>query len=170
MVSKSRIAEEITLTTEEETLAEDALTIEEEAPPVVALLLRNQPAMAEERTCRELATTPIDEAPLCINYPPLRGDFELKSGLIHLLPKLYGKENEDPYKHLKAFHIVCRSMKPQGVTEEQIKLHAFPFSLEDTTKEWLFYLPSGSIDSWTEMTTMFLERFSLTSRAIAIRR
>ncbi|XP_016747262.1 uncharacterized protein [Gossypium hirsutum] len=29
-------------------------------------------------------------------------------------------------------------MKPQGVTEDQIKLHAFPFSLADFAKEWFF--------------------------------
>lgn len=50
-------------------------------------------------------------------------------------------------------------MRPQGVSEEQIKLCAFPFSLEDEVKDWLFYLPLGSIDSWVEMTTLFLERF-----------
>ena len=36
-------------------------------------------------------------------------------------------------------------MKPQGISEEQVKLRAFPFSLADSANEWLYYLPSGTI-------------------------
>ena len=80
-------------------------------------------------------------------------DFELKSGLIH------GRENEDPHKHLKEFHVVYSSLKPQGVTEEQIKLLAFPFSLPNIAKDWLFYLPPGSVTTWTGMVRLFLDKF-----------
>ncbi|RDX77624.1 Pro-Pol polyprotein, partial [Mucuna pruriens] len=38
--------------------------------------------------------------------------YELKSGLIHLLPKFHGLVGEDPYKHLKEFHVVCSMMRP----------------------------------------------------------
>ncbi|XP_016677783.1 uncharacterized protein [Gossypium hirsutum] len=65
-------------------------------------------------------------------------DFELKSGLIQLLPTFRGLQNENPHKHLKEFHMVCHRMKPQGLTEDQIKLCAFPFSLADSAKEWFF--------------------------------
>ena len=41
-----------------------------------------------------------------LQYPALEVEFELKSGLIHLLPTFRGLENEDPYKHLKEFHVV----------------------------------------------------------------
>ncbi|KAG8492848.1 hypothetical protein CXB51_010174 [Gossypium anomalum] len=34
--------------------------------------------------------------------------------------------------------MVCSSMKPQGVSEDQIKLRAFPFSLAGMAKEWYF--------------------------------
>ncbi|GJW62742.1 uncharacterized protein Tco_0112077, partial [Tanacetum coccineum] len=33
--------------------------------------------------------------------------------------------------------MVCSTMKPREVTEEQIKLRAFPFSLADKAKDWL---------------------------------
>ncbi|RDY07785.1 hypothetical protein CR513_08046, partial [Mucuna pruriens] len=38
--------------------------------------------------------------------------YELKSDLIHLLPKFHGLVGEDPYKHLKEFHVVCSTMRP----------------------------------------------------------
>ncbi|KAL1104616.1 hypothetical protein V6Z11_D04G077300 [Gossypium hirsutum] len=46
--------------------------------------------------------------------------FQLKLGLIHLLTTFRGMQNENPHTHLKEFHMVCTSMKPQGVIEDQI--------------------------------------------------
>ena len=90
---------------------------------------------ANNRTLKELATPNLDQQPLCIQYPNLEVAFELKFGLIHLLPTFHGFAGEDPNKHLKEFHVVCSSMRSTGVTEEQIKLRAFPFSLADSTRE-----------------------------------
>ncbi|KAF7826825.1 uncharacterized protein G2W53_017989 [Senna tora] len=77
---------------------------------------------------------------------------------------LQGLANKDPYNHLKEFHVVCSNMKPDRKTEEQIKLRAFPFSLEDAAKKWLFYLPASSITSWEKMMKTFLERYYPASR------
>ncbi|XP_027184126.1 uncharacterized protein LOC113782434 [Coffea eugenioides] len=61
-------------------------------------------------------------------------------------------------------------MRLQGVTEDHIKLRAFPFSLADKAKDWLFYLPSGSITTWEELKRRFLEKFFPASRAANIRK
>ncbi|XP_031112031.1 uncharacterized protein LOC116016002 [Ipomoea triloba] len=79
-------------------------------------------------------------------------------------------QGEDPHKHIKEFHVVCSSMKPTGVTEEQIKLRAFPFSLKDSAKDWLYYLPFGSIATWNDLKTVFLEKYFPASRAANIRK
>nr|XP_027082386.1 uncharacterized protein LOC113704710 [Coffea arabica] len=60
-------------------------------------------------------------------------------------------------------------MKPQGVTEEQIKLRAFPFSLADK-EDWLFYMLSGSITTWEGLKWQFLEKFFPTSKTANIRK
>ncbi|XP_062088503.1 uncharacterized protein LOC133795067 [Humulus lupulus] len=132
--------------------------------------VRSYRTMAQERTLKELAAPNLDQQPLCIQYPPLDVNFELKSGLIHLLPSFHGLPGEDPNKHLKEFHIVCSSMKPAAVTEEQIKLRAFPFSLKDAAKEWLYYLPPGTVETWNGMKTMFLERYFPASKVGSIRK
>ncbi|KAJ7969257.1 Retrovirus-related Pol polyprotein [Quillaja saponaria] len=46
-------------------------------------------------------------------------------------------------------------MKSTGIFELQIKLRAFPF-----TKNWLYYLLSRSITTWTAMKKLFLEKFA----------
>ena len=61
-------------------------------------------------------------------------------------------------------------MRPQGVTEEQLKLVVFPFSLIDKAKDWLFYLPSGSITTWPNLKRMFLEKIFPASHAATIRK
>ncbi|XP_073017773.1 uncharacterized protein [Primulina eburnea] len=123
-----------------------------------------------QRTLRELANPNVIQQPLCIQFHTTDATFELKSGLIHLLPTFRGLAGEDPHKHLKEFHIVCTAMKPQGITEEQISLRDFPFSLADKAKDWLYYLPSGSITTWDNMKQQFLEKFFPASRAANIRK
>ncbi|KAJ9184196.1 hypothetical protein P3X46_007961 [Hevea brasiliensis] len=122
------------------------------------------------RTLKELAAPDLNQQPLCIQYPTLNVAFELKSGLIHLIPKFHGLAGEDPHKHLKEFYVMCSSMKPQGVSEDQIKLRAFPFSLEGTAKDWLYYLPSGSVNSWNGMKQIFLKKYFPAPHAANIRK
>ncbi|XP_074313560.1 uncharacterized protein LOC141648740 [Silene latifolia] len=104
----------------------------------------------ETRTLRELTALNLNVQPLCITFPALDDGvtFELKSGLIHQLPSLSGMSIEDPNKHLSDFHIVCTGMKPPAITDEQLKLRAFPFTLKDNARDWLNYLPPGSITTW----------------------
>ncbi|KAK1439804.1 hypothetical protein QVD17_05625 [Tagetes erecta] len=114
--------------------------------------------MAVEQTLREWATHDVTQQSICINYPVMES-FELKYGLIRLLPIFRGLENEDPYMFLKEFHVVCFGMKPHNVTEDQIKLRAFPFALQDSAKDWFYYLPSGSVNTWNELARLFLKRY-----------
>ena len=90
--------------------------------------------------------------------------------MIHLLPTFHGLSGKDPNKNLKKFHVVCSSMKPSGITEEQVKLRVFPFSLKESTKKWLYYLPSGTINTWNDMKGLFLEKYFSASRATLIRK
>ncbi|XP_042396420.1 uncharacterized protein LOC121986519 [Zingiber officinale] len=119
---------------------------------------------------KELAAPDVAYKYSCITYPDLAGDFELRSGLIHLLPKFQGLSGEDPNHHLHEFHVVCSTMKPQGISEEDIKLRAFPFSLTGAAKDWLYCLPAGYITSWIDMKRAFLEKFFPAFRTVTIRK
>nr|XP_027090502.1 uncharacterized protein LOC113711543 [Coffea arabica] len=128
--------------------------------------------MANARTLRELAAPDLNQQPLCITFPTLNDNtpFELKSGLIHLLPSFHGLPGEEPYKHLQEFDVVCNSMKPPGITEEQITMRAFPFSLKDSAKDWLYYLPPGSKITWGQLKKNFLDKYFPASRALNLRK
>lgn len=129
-------------------------------------------AMAQPNECtlRDRSTSNVDQQLLCITYPTTTGNFKLKLGLIHLLPYFSGCASEDPHKHMKEFHIVCDRMRLHGVTEEQMNLRAFPFSLKDDVKDWHYFLPTGSVTTWKEMKKEFLEKFSSASEVARIRK
>ncbi|KAL0308886.1 UNVERIFIED_CONTAM: hypothetical protein Sradi_5830900 [Sesamum radiatum] len=117
-------------------------------------------AQNTERTIKDMTSLDLNQQLLCIEYPTLDVDFELKSSLIHLLPTFYGLAGENPHKYFKEFLVVCSvGMRPQGITEEQVKLRAFPFSSGDKAKDRLYSLPSGSIVSWNKLKKQFLENY-----------
>ena len=93
--------------------------------------------MANVQTQRELATPELNQQPLYITFPNLNDNtlFELKSGLIHLLSSFHDLSGKKPHKHLQEFDVVCNIMKPSKITEEQIKMRTFPFSLKDSAKD-----------------------------------
>ncbi|RDX85341.1 hypothetical protein CR513_33485, partial [Mucuna pruriens] len=49
-----------------------------------------------------------------------------------------GLAGEDPHKHLKEFHVICSTIRPQGILEDYIKMKAFPFFLNRAAKDWLY--------------------------------
>ncbi|KAM2864409.1 hypothetical protein FF1_023068 [Malus domestica] len=129
----------------------------------------------DNQTLKELAASGLDNAaPLCIQYPTAAQgkteEFELKSSLLHHIPKYHGLSMEDPNKHLKEFEVVCSSMTPVNVDGSILKMKAFPFSLMDKTKDWLYELAPGTVTSWESMKRAFLEKFFPTSRIILLRK
>ncbi|XP_070682337.1 uncharacterized protein [Malus domestica] len=130
---------------------------------------------ADNRTIKELSASGLANAtPLCIQYPraaPEKTDnFELKSSLLHHIPKFHGLSMEDPNKHLKEFEVVCSSMTPVNVDSNILKMKAFPFSLLEKAKDWLYELAPGTVTSWESMKRAFLEKFFPTSRVILLRK
>ncbi|CAN6546972.1 unnamed protein product [Malus baccata var. baccata] len=97
-------------------------------------------------------------------------EFELKSSLLHHIPKYHGLSMEDPNKHLKEFEVVCSSMTPVNVDGSILKMKAFPFSLMDKAKDWLYELAPETVTSWESMKRAFLEKFFPTSRIILLRK
>ncbi|KAM1920195.1 hypothetical protein ACFX15_024034 [Malus domestica] len=130
---------------------------------------------ADNRTIKELSGSGLaNAAPLCIQYPLAAqgktNEFELKSSLLHHIPKYHGLSMEDPNKHLKEFEVVCSSMTPINVDGNILMMKTFPFSLVEKAKDWLYELAPGTVTSWESMKRAFLEKFFPTSRVILLRK
>ncbi|CAN6547322.1 unnamed protein product [Malus baccata var. baccata] len=87
--------------------SEAEVEIEEEEP--TAQVGEVETVMAQDNhTIKELSASGLDNAaPLCIQYPAAAQgkteEFELKSSLLHHIPKYHGLSMEDLNKHLKEF-------------------------------------------------------------------
>ncbi|CAN6566365.1 unnamed protein product [Malus baccata var. baccata] len=129
----------------------------------------------DNRTIKEPSASGLDNAmPLCIQYLRVAQDktneFELKSSILHHIPKFHGLSMEDPNKHLKEFDVVCSSMAPMNVNGSILKMKAFPFSLLDKAKDWLYELALETVTSWESIKRAFLEKFFPNSRIILLRK
>ncbi|CAN6583682.1 unnamed protein product [Malus baccata var. baccata] len=149
--------------------------VEEQEEPTTQVVEEDPNMAADNRTIKELSASGLDNAaPLCIQYPMATlgktDEFELKSSLLHHIPKYHGLSMEDPNKHLKEFEVVCSSMTPVNVDGSILKMKAFPFSLMDKAKDWLYELAPGTVTSWESMKRAFLEKFFPTSRIILLRK
>lgn len=67
-------------------------------------------------TLKKVAALDLERKHLCIVYPNLDVNFELKSRLIHMLPIFRYLARKNLNKYLKEFHIVYSSMKLVGIT------------------------------------------------------
>ncbi|CAN6547338.1 unnamed protein product [Malus baccata var. baccata] len=148
---------------------------EEEEEATAGIFEEVQGMAVDNRTLKELSASGLDNAaPLCIQYPAAAqgktDEFELESSLLHHIPKYHGLSMEDPNKHLKEFEVVCSSMTPVNVDGCILKMKAFPFSLMDKAKDWLYELAPGTVTSWESMKRAFLEKFFPTSRIILLRK
>ncbi|CAN6704215.1 unnamed protein product [Malus baccata var. baccata] len=156
----------------ESVLEED---VQEEEEATARIFEEVQGVEVDNRTLKELSASGLDNAaPLCIQYPTAAqgktDEFELKSSLLHHIPKYHGLSMEDPNKHLKEFEVVCSSMTPVNVDGNILKMKAFPFSLMDKAKDWLYELAPGTVTSWESMKRASLEKFFPTSRIILLRK
>ncbi|XP_068662874.1 uncharacterized protein [Aristolochia californica] len=69
--------------------------------------LEEEEVMAGNRNLKELAAPDLNQQSLCITFctSDATTTFELKFGLIHLLPTFHGLVGEDPHKHLKEYYV-----------------------------------------------------------------
>lgn len=82
---------------------------------------------------RELLALTLDNQTWCINTDPEEDDFEVKTGVVHHLPK-FGGLPEVAMRHLKEFDEVCHTLRSYTTPKDRFKLKVFLFSLTDITK------------------------------------
>ncbi|GJT65367.1 hypothetical protein Tco_1016847 [Tanacetum coccineum] len=65
--------------------------------------------------------------------------------------------SEEPKQHLKDLLKLVDSLDLDSANWERTQLHLFQFSLLDQASNWLKRLPAGSITTWEDLNTRFLD-------------
>ncbi|GJT00019.1 reverse transcriptase domain-containing protein [Tanacetum coccineum] len=86
---------------------------------------------------------------------------ELSDDMIHKfkIRSPFRGPGDDANKHLDKFLHVTQSMKVNGVSDDALRLHLFPYSLQDRAAEWFDRLPRNSINSFDQMAKIFLGKY-----------
>ncbi|XP_038697987.1 uncharacterized protein LOC119995545 [Tripterygium wilfordii] len=124
----------------------------------------------DTRCLEEFARPTIPTSPSCILLPTAARNYELKSLHFNMLPSFYGLPNENPLTFMKEFYATVSTFPLQGVTEEQLKMRCFPYTLKDQAKFWLMSLTPGSFTSWDAIYNKFVGKFYSHQKTGAFRR
>lgn len=92
-----------------------------------------------------------DEAHVSRGFvPAYPANFDIKNYVLSGLREnpFDGNTIRNPWVHLARFYETTSMCKPIDVTEDQVKLRLFGFSLIRRAKDWLFCLPNGTIWAW----------------------
>ncbi|KAI5343486.1 hypothetical protein L3X38_011362 [Prunus dulcis] len=123
----------------------------------------------DNRALQDYAQPVIPNSPSCILLPTEARNYDLKSSHFHMLPSFYGLPNEDPLAHIKEFYDVVSGLPLQGVTEANLRMRVFPYTLKDRAKGWLMTLAPGSLTTWDAVAKKFLEKFFSTQKTATLR-
>ncbi|KAB2625957.1 hypothetical protein D8674_017617 [Pyrus ussuriensis x Pyrus communis] len=121
------------------------------------------------RALEDFAQPIIPNSPSCILLPTEARNYDLKSSHFHMFPSFYGLPNEDPLAHIKEFYNVVSGLPLQGVSEANLRMRVFPYTLKDRAKGWLMTLVPGSLTTWDAVAKKFLEKFFSTQKTATLR-
>ena len=97
-------------------------------------------------------------------------NLEIKGHLSGLIPKLCGEENEDVIGFLKELeHFIGWLTKGENVTDNDLKMKAFPICLADKARQWMNDLDRGSLTTWSDVYNAFMNRHYPRFKTFSIR-
>ncbi|CAL2239340.1 unnamed protein product [Prunus armeniaca] len=120
--------------------------------------------MAANEFMGDLDIPTILASPSSILLAIVARNYELKSSHLNMLHSFYDLPNEDPLTHMKDIFNVVSSFPLTGVTEGQLRMRVFPYTLKDKAKYWLNSLKLGSHTTWATIHKKFLEKYFSTQK------
>ncbi|GJZ47880.1 hypothetical protein Tco_0601712 [Tanacetum coccineum] len=90
-----------------------------------------------------------------------KDQFELKSQFFKELREntFSGLDNEDANEHIEKVLEIVDLFHVLNITMDQLMLRVFPISLTGAASHWLRNKPTGSIKTWEDLKTKFLNKY-----------
>ena len=93
---------------------------------------------------KEYALPIIGTTVSCIQLSEATQKYKLKNVHFTMLPSFYGIPNEDLLIFIWDFYAIVQTFPLQGLTEDQLRMRCFPYTLKNKAKAWLMTLPPNS--------------------------
>jgi hypothetical protein len=100
--------------------------------------------LPQERKIGELCTPDIFDLPI-LNHAEIGRPFEIKTSTICMVQHSPFTGKEDPNHHLQAFIQLCQTFNMDGVTQDQMRVSLFPFSLLQKALQWFHAQPAEMV-------------------------
>ncbi|GJZ28099.1 hypothetical protein Tco_0572746 [Tanacetum coccineum] len=90
-----------------------------------------------------------------------KDSFELKGQFLKKLREntFSGSDNEDANEHIEKVLEIVDLFHVPNITVDQLMLRVFPISLTGAASRWLRNEPTGSIKTWEDLKTKFLNKY-----------
>jgi hypothetical protein len=135
--------------------------------------LFTSPSEDEEMSLRELAMPSMEDIEMQKSDLTLATThYEVKPRIIKLVATkpFRGVEDDNPYRHIKEFTMICNMVQQEGVPATWFKWNLFPFSLEDEVRRWYTLASIEAKENWDELVKKFLLKFFPISKVQDLRR
>jgi hypothetical protein len=133
--------------------------------------LFTSPLEDEEMSLRELEMPSMEDIEMQKSDLMLATThYEAKPRIIKLVATFRGLEDDNPYRHIKEFTMICNTVQQEGVQAAWFKWNLFPFSLEDEARRWYTLASVEAKGNWDELVKKFLLKFFPISKVQDLRR
>ena len=86
-------------------------------------------------------------------------NYNLKNVHFTMLPSFYGIPNEDPLIFIWDYYATVQTFLLQSLTEDQLKMRCFLYTLKNRAKAWFMTLPPNSLTTWEVVYEKFIGKF-----------
>ncbi|KAL5753605.1 hypothetical protein ACOSP7_021825 [Xanthoceras sorbifolium] len=105
---------------------------------------------------KDYACPVVGTSPSCILLNVAVRNYELKTLHFNMLPFFHALPNEDPLNFIRDFCHTIQTFPLQGLTEDQLRMRCFPYTMKDIAKVWLMSLLAGSLITWDAVYNKFI--------------
>jgi hypothetical protein len=94
-----------------------------------------------------------------INLQDAERLFKIEVSTIRMVQNSPFIGKEDPNLHLQAFVQLCHTFDEDGVTQDEMRVRFFPFSLLGKALRWFHTLPTESKQDWEVLMRNFMKGY-----------
>ena len=115
--------------------------------------------MTDNRSLNSYGVPSQDGIPTGLKMPEITAEnFEIKPTLLSMVQQnqFSGHPTDEPINHLQRFQQLCSTVHHKGVTQDQLKVMLFGFSLRDRAQKWLNTVEETE---WSKISQAFLKEY-----------